>query len=70
MIDVSYPTAPCPVRADIEEAHTFFWQKLAAPGTWWTGAERVAMEMRTRLGFNAFASAQNTLSVAYEERSC
>ena len=48
MIDVSYTTAPCPVRADIEEAHTFFWQKLAAPGTWWTGAERVAIGAEVR----------------------
>ncbi len=48
MIDVSYITAPCPVRADIEEAHTFFWQKLAAPGTWWTGAERVAIGAEVR----------------------
>ena len=48
MIDVSHTTAPCPVRADIEEAHTLFWQKLAAPGMWWTGTERVAIGAEVR----------------------
>ncbi len=36
------------VRPDIAEAHTEYWRRLAAPGTWWTGAERVAIAAETR----------------------
>ena len=35
--------APFPVRADLDEAWRRAWQHLARPGTWWTGAERLAM---------------------------
>ena len=31
------------VRADLDEAWRRAWDHLARPGTWWTGAERLAM---------------------------
>jgi hypothetical protein len=31
------------VRDDLAEAHRLAWEHLAAPGTWWTGAERLAL---------------------------
>jgi hypothetical protein len=37
-----------PVRADIVAAHARFWERLAAPGSWWTGAERIAIAAETR----------------------
>jgi alkylhydroperoxidase family enzyme len=36
------------VRRDLPEAHTRAWQHLAAPGAWWTGAERVAIAAEAR----------------------
>lgn len=36
------------VRDDIGTAHRAFWRKLAAPGSFWTGAERVAIAQETR----------------------
>jgi hypothetical protein len=45
---LSYSAAPIPVRDDFAAAHTRFWQRLAAPGTWWTGAERVAIAAEVR----------------------
>ena len=48
MTTISYATADTPVRADIVEAHQQLWQKLAEPGTWWTGAERVAIAAEVR----------------------
>ncbi len=47
-MEISYAHAPVPVRADIPAAHTKIWQKLAEPGTWWTGAERVAIAAEVR----------------------
>lgn len=31
-----------PIRDDLAEAERHFWEHVAMPGTWWTGAERVA----------------------------
>ena len=48
MTTISYAAASTPVRADLVEAHQQLWQKLAEPGTWWTGAERVAIAAEVR----------------------
>ena len=37
-----------PVRPDLTEAYRAYWEKLAAPGSWWTGAERVAIADEAR----------------------
>jgi hypothetical protein len=37
-----------PVREDIRDAHLRLWEHLRAPGTWWTGAERVAIAAEAR----------------------
>ncbi len=40
------------IREDIKAAHRRFWERLAQPGCWWNGAERVAIarESRNALG--------------------
>ena len=48
MSSFSYENAPYPVRPDIVEAHRRCWQQLALPGSWWTGAERIAIASETR----------------------
>lgn len=40
------------VRADLRAGHADVWEHLAAPGTWWTGAERVAIAGETRRARN------------------
>ena len=47
-MEVAYTHAPVAVRADIQAAHTTVWRKLAEPGTWWTGAERLAIAAEVR----------------------
>ena len=37
-----------PVRDDVIEAHALILTRLARPGTWWRGAERVAIAAATR----------------------
>jgi len=37
-----------PVRPDLTDAMEREWQRLAAPGTWWSGRERVAIARATR----------------------
>jgi len=37
-----------PVREEIRAAHRDLWKHIAAPGTWWTGAERVAIATEAR----------------------
>ena len=49
---ISYAQASIPVRSDIQDAHNAIWQKLAEPGTWWTGAERVAIAAEVRRAYD------------------
>ena len=48
MREIDYASAPIKVRDDITEAHRRAWQRIAAPGTWWTGKERVAIADEVR----------------------
>lgn len=43
-----YRQSPVPVRDDLAAAHGRAWARLAAPGEWWTGAERLAIAEETR----------------------
>ena len=43
-----YSDADYKIREDIKQAHRAYWQRLAAPGSWWTGAERIAIAQETR----------------------
>ena len=43
MNDFEYSDSPYPIREDIKEAHKEYWQRLCRPGSWWTGAERIAI---------------------------
>jgi len=49
---ISYESAAVPVRDDLVRAHRREWQRLAAPGTWWRGAERVAIAGEVRASRN------------------
>ena len=31
------------MRADLVDAHRLAWEHIAAPGTWWSGVERVEL---------------------------
>ncbi len=44
----SYADAPVPVREDIPATHQRAWRRLAEPGTWWTGRERLAIAAEVR----------------------
>ncbi|MFN3231271.1 MAG: alkylhydroperoxidase-related (seleno)protein [Alphaproteobacteria bacterium] len=39
---------PVPVRADLAEAHALVLTRLAMPGEWWSGAERIAIAAQSR----------------------
>ena len=64
MTAFGFQTAPFPIRPDIGEAYRAYWTALAAPGTWWTGEERVAIaqESRTALTCAFCAERKNALS--------
>ena len=54
MTTAAFQSSDIPVRADLAEAHDRAWAALAAPGTWLTGARRVAVAAEIR---NAHACA-------------
>jgi len=43
-----YAEGPDPVRSDLADSYRRAWKHIAAPGTWLTGAERVAVADETR----------------------
>ena len=47
-----------PVRGDLLASHREAWQRLASPGTWWTGAERVAIAAEVRAAWDCALCAQ------------
>jgi hypothetical protein len=44
-----YPESSWPVRTDLTSAHARAWRHIAAPGTWLSGRERVAVANETRV---------------------
>ncbi len=47
-VPVDDSSAPVVVRDDLRIAHAHAWERLGRPGTWWTGAERVAIAREVR----------------------
>ena len=56
-----FTTSPLPVGDDRAEAFRHVWHRLAAPGTWWTGDERVAIACVARA---AYAAGESTETAA------
>ncbi len=48
MAEFDYAAAGIEVREDIAEANRRSWDRLAAAGTWWSGAERIAIASAAR----------------------
>ena len=48
MGNIDYSNAQYPIRQSFAEGHNRYWKKLAAPGSWLTGAERVAIAKEVR----------------------
>ncbi len=44
----NFADAPIPIRTEISEAFRREWSFLAAPGTWWSGEERVQIAAEAR----------------------
>ena len=44
----NYSESPYPIRQSLAEAYKEYWQSLAEPGNWFTGAERVAIAAEVR----------------------
>jgi alkylhydroperoxidase family enzyme len=48
MAALDYDAAGVPVGEDLREAHRLLWRHLAGPGTWWDGAQRIAIAAESR----------------------
>ncbi|MFT4518030.1 MAG: hypothetical protein ACI9JM_000407 [Halioglobus sp.] len=44
----NYSDSPYPIREDFTEAYAKYWETLARPGSWWTGAQRIAIAQAVR----------------------
>ena len=52
LIELAHEATNLHIRSDLTAAHAHVWEKLAAPGTWWNGSERLAVAevVRVALG--------------------
>jgi len=50
MSALRYDDSGVPVREDLRRAHADILEHVASPGTWWTGADRVALAEESRNG--------------------
>lgn len=44
----SYRDSPYDISSEMKRAYRDYWERLAAPGNWWTGPERVAIASAVR----------------------
>lgn len=54
----SYAESPYKIRDDLGQAYREYWTRLAKPGSWWTGAERIAIAQESRNALNCEFCAQ------------
>ena len=45
---MNYQETAYPIRERIRSSHAVAWEQISAPGTWWRGADRVAMVAEAR----------------------
>jgi len=65
-VQLDYAPAGVAVREDLRQAHARFLRHLASPGSWWSGAERLAIaaESRNALGCRLCLERKEALSPA------
>ncbi|MFT4824587.1 MAG: hypothetical protein ACJAUG_003201 [Halioglobus sp.] len=61
---IDYSSAPYPVRSNFDETHNRFWNRLASPGAWLSGAQKVAIakEIRAAQGCTLCKARKEALS--------
>lgn len=61
---IDYSAAPVPVREDLLAAHRRCWERLRAPGTWWTGPERIAIAEAARAALTCPVCAERNAALS------
>lgn len=66
----NYEKSPFPIREDIKKEHLEFWKRLAKPGSWWTGAERISIAAESRAALDCtFCESRKSALSPYSLRS-
>lgn len=60
----AFAGAVAPIAPDVVVAHARYWERLARPGSWWTGAERVAIAAETRAARTCRLCAERKMAVS------
>ena len=55
-----FARSPLPVHDERAEAFRHVWRRLAAPGTWWTGEERVSIAAVARAAYESGESTEES----------
>ena len=60
----AYEDSPYAIRSDIGDAHRTYWARLASPGSWWSGADRVSIAAECRAARNCSFCADRKLALS------
>ena len=60
----SFTDSPYTIRDSLTEAYREFWARLAKPGSWWSGAERVAIAQESRNAVNCQYCADRKMALS------
>lgn len=63
-LEINYSDEHFPIRSDFAQAHNRYWKRLASPGAWFTGTERIAIakEVRQASSCSLCSQRKNALS--------
>jgi len=64
MLCFQYDNSPYPIRSGLATAHQDYWQVLSGPGTWFSGAQRVAIAAEVRNAVNCPLCVERKLALS------
>ena len=64
MAAFNYKNSVYPIRADLIEAYRGFWSRLAKPGSWWTGEQRIAIAAESRAALDCSLCATRKIALS------
>jgi hypothetical protein len=64
MSEIDYSNTNYPIRSDFAEGHNRYWKRLAAPGNWLSGTERVAVAKEVRAASSCGLCAQRKAALS------
>ncbi|MFT4826528.1 MAG: hypothetical protein ACJASY_002205 [Halioglobus sp.] len=64
MLEIDYSGKEYTIRSDFAQAHNRYWKRLASPGAWFSGAERIAIAKEVRQASSCSLCSQRKAAIS------